>query len=240
MLRVTAADAAAAKGQARDAVALARTLRGNQILGVTLGNAGTTFEAAGDLDIAADFYSEAIDVLERSDMSRLAAAPYGRLGDLACARGDYGEARIWYDRSASLWHAGDRSPGAPQTMAGLARLDVLTGRLDQAADLLRVATAAAKGFGSRVEYPWLAVSAAGLVGAQGRVDEAARLFALGIHHGFRAGVAGDHLLYGSFAELHASTVARHDTEPGELDAIARTTPLEDLPTLIEHVLAGTE
>ena len=176
-----------ASARAEQAVELARASGDLQTLFYALGNAGDVATTAGDVEAARDRYVECIDRLQRIGLDWLSAAPHARLGDLALSAGDHQRARMWFDRSIALWSARDLGPGAPQTLAGLARLDLVEGDLEGARRNLDTALTTAERCGSRGEYPWIVVGYGGLMAALGRREEAATLFGLGLRHGPRAG-----------------------------------------------------
>ena len=167
-------------------------------------------------------------------MTWLSAAPCARLGDLGSAAGRLPESRMWYDRSLSLWLA--RPLGAAQTLAGLARLRTVEGRLDEAREHLDTGLATAERCGSRVEYAFLAIGYAGLTAAGGRADSARALFALGLFHGPRAGLALRPVID---AELGPLCRCRRcgSRRPGE-QAQAMATPLEEPPGVIRQLVGA--
>ena len=130
MLDVADGEVEVASRRAERAVELARASGDLQTLFYALGNAGDVATTAGDVEAARERYVECIDRLQRIGLDWLSAAPHARLGDLALSAGDHQRARMWYDRSIALWSARDLGPGAPQTLAGLARLDLVEGDLE--------------------------------------------------------------------------------------------------------------
>jgi DNA-binding SARP family transcriptional activator/tetratricopeptide (TPR) repeat protein len=227
---------ALARERAAESLAIARSFGDPQALWVALGNAGDVATAAGDQDQARELYLECVDRMRRSGMAWLSAAPCARLGDLELSAGRLPEARMWFDRSLALWLARELGAGAPQALAGLARLEILDGNLDAARDHLGTALSTAEGCGSRGEYPFLAVSYAGLMAALGRADAARALFALGLSHGRRSGHELRPIVDGELRELYRSTVGEQPAGADEARALA--TPLEDVPAVIRRLIAA--
>ncbi len=225
-----------ARTRAAEALAIARALGDGLALWMALGNAGDVAIATRDPKAARGLYLECIDQLRRSGMTWLSAAPCARLGDLELSAGRLPEARMWYDRSLSLWLARPLGAGAPQTLAGLARLDIVEGRLNEARAHLDTGLATAEQCGSRVDYPFLAIGYAGLLAAGGHAEAARALFALAMFHGPRAGLALRPMIEAELGPLYASTVGGRTA--GSDEARAMTTPLEDLPTVIRRLVAG--
>ena len=153
MLDVADGEVEVATTRAERAVELARASGDLQTLFYALGNAGDVATTAGDVEVARVRYVECIDRLQRIGLDWLSAAPHARLGDLALSAGDHQRARMWYDRSIALWSARDLGPGAPQTLAGLARLDLVEGDLEGARRHLDTALTTAERCGSRGGVP---------------------------------------------------------------------------------------
>lgn len=227
--------AALARSRAAESLTIARTVGAGQVLWSALGNCGDVAAATGDLEGARELYLECIDQLRRSGITWLSAAPCARLGDLELTAGQLPEARMWFDRSISLWSGRELGAGAGQALAGAARLEVLEGRLDEARNHLTTGLAAAERSGSRVEYPFLAIGSAALAAAQGDAPAARALFAMGLSHGKRSGVTVRPMVEAELATLYSATVGEH---PERLDdARALATPLADLPVAIRQLIA---
>ena len=225
-----------ASTRAEQAVQLARDSADLQTLFYALGNAGDVAMTAGDAGLARERHVECIERLQRLGLDWLSAAPHARLGDLALSAGDHQRARMWYDRSIALWSARDLGPGAPQTLAGLARLDTVEGDLDSARRALDTALATAERCGSRGEYPWIAVGYAAVLAAAGRREESGILFGLGLRHGPRVGRDLRRLVDAELAPFFA--LAADDPWTSAEHPLVISTPLEDLPALIEKLVAG--
>ena len=222
--------------RAAEAISLARSAGNEQMLSLALGDGGDVALAAGDAATARDRYVECIERLRRSGLGWLSAAPHARLGDLELSAGEHGRARMWFDRSIALWLSRELGPGAPQTLAGLARLEVVEGDLASARRHLDTALGTAERCGSRGEYPWVVLGYAALLAADGRHGAAAQLFDLGLYHGRQAGHRVRRLIDAELRPLHRSVTA-HDEAAQTIDPLNRTTALEDLPTLVRRVVA---
>lgn len=189
--------------------------------------------ATGDPQGARELHLECIDQLRRSGMTWLSAAPCARLGDLELSAGRFPEARMWFDRSLSLWLDRELGAGTGQALAGAARLDILEGRFDDARNHLDTGLTAAERSGSRVEYPSLALGHAALAAARDDPDAARVLFAMARLHGRRVGMHLESMIDAELAPLYRSVVGE---QPSGLDeARALATPLEDLPTEIRRL-----
>ncbi|MFG1609669.1 BTAD domain-containing putative transcriptional regulator [Actinoplanes sp. NPDC049265] len=236
MLDACEDDHATATGRSEQAVALARAAGDQQALAYALGNAGDVATAAGDFAAARGHYVECVDGMRRGGLNWLSAAPHARLGDLDLSDGELGRARMWFDRAVALWSARELGPGAPQTLAGLARLDVIEGDHASARRHLDAALATAEQCGSRGEYPWVVLGYAALLAATDRRADAAVLFELGLRHGRAAGHHVRRLVEAELAGLYRAAVP----DPGAVRADPRvlTTPLEDLPMVVAQVLAS--
>lgn len=236
MLDVAEGQVEVASTRAERAVTLARASGDLQTLFYALGNAGDVATTAGDVALARERYVECIDRLQRMGLDWLSAAPHARLGDLALSAGDHQRARMWYDRSIALWSDRDLGPGAPQTLAGLARLDLVEGDLDGARRQLDTALITAERCGSRGEYPWIVVGYAGLMTAVGRRAEAATLFGLGLRHGPRTGRDVRRLVDAELAPFFEAAV----DDPPEMAShpLVLSTALEDLPEVVTKIVGG--
>jgi DNA-binding SARP family transcriptional activator/tetratricopeptide (TPR) repeat protein len=219
-----------AAGRARQAIALARAAADDQSLFFALGNAGDVATVAGDSDAARDYYVECIERLRRAGLDWLAAAPHARLGDLELSAGEHRRARMWFERSIALWSSRELGPGAPQSLAGLGRLDVIEGDQVSARRHLDAAMATAQRCGSRGEYPWVVLGYAALSAAGGHRDAAAVLFELGLRHGRVAGQHVRRLVDAELAPLYHWAV--DDPDAVISDPVVVATPLEDLPLVL--------
>ena len=219
----------------QEAVSLARGADDLQSLFFALGNAGDVATAGGDTDQARECYLECIERLRRGGMDWISAAPHARLGDLDLSAGEHRRARMWFERSIALWSSRELGPGAPQTLAGLARLDVVEGDHDAARRRLDAALATAEQCGSRGEYPWVVLGYAALLAAQGRQEDAAVLFELGLRHGQRAGHSVSRLIDAELEALYRGAMTDQDST--RLDPVVLTTSLEDLPAVLGAMLA---
>ncbi len=236
MLDVAEGRVEVAGPRAEQAVELARASQDLQTLFYALGNAGEVATSTGADALARERFVECIERLQRLGLDWLSAAPHSRLGDLDLSAGHHQRARMWYDRSIALWSARDLGAGAPQTLAGLARLDTVEGDLESARQALDTALATAERCGSRAEYPWVAVGYAAVLAASGRLEEARILFGLGLRHGPRVGRDVRRLVEAELAPLFA--VAVDDAATLADHPLVLSTPLEDLPTVIERLVAG--
>ena len=225
-----------AQRDASRAVALARDIGSIELLAVTLGNAGDVAGAAGQYSRAAELCYESIECFRGLQTEWLAAAPYARLGDYAAAQGDNEQARLWYDRSISLWDDRVLGAGAAQTLAGLARLLISEGDTEGAADRIDTALAAAQSFGSRGEYPWVALAAAELLFSQGLRDTSVQLFSLGRFHGRRSGQLTEWSVRCHHGRLAAAAADGSVAKPSMLTAMAQTVAMEDMPDRIREAL----
>ena len=155
---------------------------------------------------------ECIDRLQRIGMDWLSAAPHARLGDLDLSAGDHRRARMWYDRSIALWSARDLGPGAPQTLAGLARLDTRRGRSRGRRDAPRHRAH----HGRAVRQPRRVPVDRGRLrrpdGGRRPSGGAATLFGLGLRHGPRAGRDVRRIVDAELAPFFGSAV---DDHPGD-------------------------
>ena len=156
--------------------------------------------------------------------------------DLDLSAGNRQRARMWFDRSIALWSARELGAGAPQTLAGLARLDTVEGDLESARRNLDTALATAERCGSRAEYPWIAVGHAAVLAATGHNEEAAILFGLGLRHGPRVGRDVRRVVEAELAPLYAVAVRDPWTAAGH--PLVLSTALEDVPSVIEKLGAG--
>lgn len=222
--------------RAEQAVELARASDDLQTLFYALGNAGEVAMSAGDDALARERLVECIERLQRLGLDWLSAAPHSRLGDLDLSATNRQRARMWFDRSIALWSARELGAGAPQTLAGLARLDTVEGDLESARRNLDTALATAERCGSRAEYPWIAVGYAAVLAASGREEDAAILFALGLRHGPRVGRDVRRVVEAELAPLYA--VAVSDPRTVAQHPLVLSTALEDVPSLIEKLVAG--
>ena len=218
------------------AVELARSSQDLQTLFYALGNAGDVATSTGDVAVARERFVECIERLQRLGLDWLSAAPHARLGDLDLTTGNHRRARMWYDRSIALWSARDLGPGAPQTLAGLARLDTVEGDLERARRNLDTALTTAERCGSRAEYPWVAVGYGAVLAAVGRREEAGILFGLGLRHGPRVGRDVRRLVDAELAPYFAGAV--EDPAAMAEHPLVVGTALEDLPMVIEKLVAG--
>ena len=232
-----AADGSAdvARSRAVESLAIARALGPGQVLWLALGNCGDVAVATGDPEGAAALYLECIDQLRSSGMSWLSAAPCARMGDLALSAGRLPEARMWFERSLSLWLDRELGAGAGQALAGVARLEILEGRFDVARDHISSGLTAAERSGSRVEYPVLALGAGALAAAAGDDEAANALFAMGLSHGARAGGTLRPIVESELAALYRATVGERPDRLDEARALA--VPLEDLPAAIRQAVS---
>ncbi|HYI54488.1 MAG TPA: BTAD domain-containing putative transcriptional regulator [Microlunatus sp.] len=217
------------------ALELARASGDLQTLFYALGNAGDVATTAGDVETARDRYVECIERLQRIGMDWLSAAPHARLGDLALSAGDHRRARMWFDRSIALWSARDLGPGAPQTLAGIARLDLVEGDLEGARRNLDTALATAERCGSRGEYPWVVLGYGGLMAACDRPEESLILFGLGLRHGPRAGHHVRRLVDAELAPFFGTAV--DDARAMTSHPVVMATALEDLPAVVAKIVA---
>jgi len=233
---IEAADGAVEKASAHaeQAIELARSSGDLQTLSYALGNGGDVATSAGDGGAARDRYVECIDRLQRIGMDWLSAAPHARLGDLDLSAGDHRRARMWFDRSIALWSARDLGPGAPQTLAGLARLDLVEGDPEGARRNLDTALTTAERCGSRGEYPWIVVGYGALMAALGRREEAVTLFGLGLRHGPRAGRDVRRIVDAELAPFFGSAV--DDTRAMASHPLVMTTALEDLAEVVAGIV----
>ena len=222
--------------RAAQAIELARSSGDLQTLFYALGNGGDVATAAGDVDLARERYVECIERLQRIGLDWLSAAPHARLGDLDLSAGDHRRARMWFDRSIALWSARDLGPGAPQTLAGLARLDLVEGDLDGARRDLDTALTTAERCGSRGEYPWIVIGYGALMAALGRREEAATLFGLGLRHGPRAGHDVRRVVDAELATFFDSAVV--DPQAMMSHPLVMTTALEDLPGAVATIVGA--
>ena len=236
MLDVADGEVEVASSRAEQAVELARTSGDLQTLFYALGNAGDVATATGDAESARERYVECIDRLQRIGLDWLSAAPHARLGDLALSAGDHQRARMWFDRSIALWSARDLGPGAPQTLAGLARLDIVEGDLEGARRHLDTALTTAERCGSRGEYPWIVLGYGALMAALGRQEEAATLFGLGLRHGPRAGHNVRRIAEDELAPFFRTAV--DDPRAMASDPLVMSTALEDLPEVVAKIVGG--
>ena len=236
MLDVADGEVEVASSRAEQAVELARTSGDLQTLFYALGNAGDVATATGDAEAARERYVECIDRLQRIGLDWLSAAPHARLGDLALSAGDHQRARMWFDRSIALWSARDLGPGAPQTLAGLARLDIVEGDLEGARRHLDTALTTAERCGSRGEYPWIVLGYGALMAALGRQEEAATLFGLGLRHGPRAGHNVRRIAEDELAPFFRTAV--DDPRAMASDPLVMSTALEDLPEVVAKIVGG--
>ena len=235
MLDVAAGEGELGLRRAEIALDLARSSGDVESLWYVLGNAGDVATAAGDLVSARELYVECLERIQRVGLDWLSAAPHARLGDLDLSAGEYRRARMWFDRSIALWSSRDLGPGAPQTLAGLARLDVVEGDLASARRHLDTALATAERCGSRGEYPWIVLGYAAWCAAENRPKEAAVLFGLGPRHGPRAGHHVQRLIEAELAPFYAAAVeAAPDLAS---DPVVVSTALEDLPVVVASMLA---
>ncbi len=219
-----------ARQREKEAMALSRLADAQAVLSYSLGNAGDVALAAGDVAAARGFYVECMDRLRRVGADWLSAAPCARLGDLELSAGQYRRARMWYERSVSLWSSRELGPGVPQALAGLARLEVVEGDLDGARRTLEMALATAERVGSRGEYPWVVLGFAAWLAAREDFERAAVLFALGLRHGRRAGHAVSRLAEAELAPFYAR--CRPHSDGVDTDPVVVATKLEDLPAVI--------
>lgn len=223
-----------ATARATESLAIARSVGDSRVLWPALGNCGDVALAAGRPAVARDLYLECIDQLRRSGIIWVSAAPCARLGDLELSAGHLPEARMWYDRSLSLWLDRELGAGAGQVLAGAARLAVVEGRLNDAESYVETGLECAERSGSRVDYPFLALGSAALAAARGDGDSARALFAMALCNGRRAGVALRPMIDGELAPLYRQSVGEQPTGLDETRALA--TPLEDLPTVIRELV----
>ncbi|HEY5820514.1 MAG TPA: BTAD domain-containing putative transcriptional regulator [Propionibacteriaceae bacterium] len=230
MLDSAAGEHELATQRSDQAIELARASGDDQTQFYALGNGGDVALSAGALEVARERYVECIERLRRGGTDWLAAAPHARLGDLELSAGALRLSRMWYDRSIALWSSRDLGPGAPQTLAGLARLDVAEGDLDGARRHLETALATAERCGSRGEYPWIVLGYAALLAADGEGDRAGVLFELGRRLGRQAGHNVDRLIEAELASAYAAAVV--DRPAVLADPVVVTTPLEDVPQLL--------
>ena len=224
-----------ARERSNEALAIARSVGDPQSLWVALGNGGDVATAADDPDQARELYLECVDRMRRTGMTWLSAAPCARLGDLELSAGRLAEARMWYDRSLALWLGRELGAGVPQAVAGLARLEIVDGNLEAAREHLSLAVTVAERCGSRGEYPFLAVSNAGLMAAAGDVDTARTLFVLALSHGRRSGHELRQIVEGEFRGLYLA--AMDGASPGRDETFALATPLEDMPNTLRELTA---
>lgn len=235
MLDAAAGDHALAAERVTTAIELARRTGDEGVLWYALGNGGDVATNGGDLDLARERFLECIDRMRRRGQHWLSAAPHARLADLDVTIGERRRARMWYERSITLWSSRELGPGSPQTLAGLGRLDVLDGDLDSAREHLGVALRTAERCGSRGEYPWVVLGYAALMAAAQRREEAAVLFGLGLRHGPRAGIFVRRLVEAELADLYAWAVP--DPRQAVNDPRVLGTPLEDLPAALTAIVA---
>jgi DNA-binding SARP family transcriptional activator/tetratricopeptide (TPR) repeat protein len=236
MLDAAAGDHTVASQRATRAVELARLAGDEEVLSYALGNGGDVANAGGEIDLARERYVECIDRMRRRGLHWLSAAPHARLADMDVSAGEHRRARMWFERSITLWSSRELGPGAPQTLAGLGRLDALDGDLDGARRHLAVALSTAEGCGSRGEYPWIVLGYAALMAASQRRDEAAVLFGLALRHGPRAGHCVRRLVEAELGPLYAWAVP--DPQSVATDPRVLATPLEDLPAALTAIVAG--
>jgi hypothetical protein len=236
MLDAAAEDHTVATQRATRAVELARVAGDEEVLSYALGNGGDVATAAGEIELARERYVECIDRMRRRGLHWLSAAPHARLADLDVSTGEHRRARMWFERSITLWSSRELGPGAPQTLAGLGRLDVLEGDLDGARRHLAVALGTAERCGSRGEYPWIVLGYAALMASCQRRDEAAVLFGLALRHGPRAGHCVRRLVEAELAPLYAWAV--QDPRSVATDPRVLATPLEDLPAAVAAIMAA--
>jgi DNA-binding SARP family transcriptional activator len=237
MLHAADGDLEIATARAGQAIDLARVADNDEVLVYALGNGGDVATATGEPELARERYVECIDRMRRRGLHWLSAAPHARLADLDVSADERRRARMWFERSITLWSSRELGPGAPQTLAGLARLDVLDGDLDSARRHLTVAFSTAERCGSRGEYPWIVLGYAALMAASERPEEAAVLFGLALRHGQRAGHRLQRLVDAELAPLFAAAVG--DPAALRTDPRVLATPLDDLPAAVAEIV-GTD